>query len=290
MALNSSNAKSKKSKNEFEDLIESQNLIAEVGATSRLISKSEIKLMAKRTEIEDVLKEYQLSEESINDLEKEKVKVDLLLETLSRTSEYIDSIKKSQVGMTGGMSIMAYENQCGSCVYFESNGDSKGYCSYIRSYYYPGDKTCVHYSKGNSGCYITTIVCDILELPDDCGLLETLRNFRSNVLQKEPKYKKVLYEYDVVGPQIAKCLMEDYIEKEDKEMANGLLNCFILPTVDRIKEGRNTEAVKIYTQLTEVLIDTYGIERVKEVPNDYDYTKGGHGVKKLGTIGGNLYE
>ena len=185
---------------------------------------------------------------------------------------------------------MAYDNQCGSCVYFESNGDSKGYCSYIRSYYYPGDKICTHYSKGNSGCYITTIVCDILELSDDCGLLETLRDFRSNVLQKEPKYKKVLYEYDVVGPQIAKCLMEDYIEKEDKEMANGLLNCFIIPTVERIKEGRNTEAVKIYTQLTETLIDTYGIERVKEVPDDYDYTKGGHGVKKLGTIGGNLYE
>ena len=202
------------------------------------------------------------------------------------------------------------ENECGSCEYlrdehsdtkyFDDDNLHKGHCVSRGTYEYPDSKRCTDYKKQGTeremyiptrtGWYITTIVCDILELPDDCGLLETLRNFRSNILQKEPKYKKVLYEYDVVGPQIAKCLMEDYIEKEDKEMANGLLNCFIIPTVDRIKEGRNTEAVKIYTQLTEVLIDTYGIERVKEVPDDYDYTKGGHGVKKLGTIGGNLYE
>ncbi len=186
--------------------------------------------------------------------------------------------------------MASYSGQCGSCGNYDFKGDGEeGYCSYYKTYYYPGD-SCIHHTMYNGYCYITTIVCDILELSDDCGLLETLRGFRNNVMQKEPKYKKVLYEYDIVGPQIAKYLMEDYGKSEDREEIIGLFNFFILPTVKYINEKNYPEAVDRYTKLTEALIDKYGIERVKEVSDDYDYTKGGHGVKKLGTIGGNLYE
>ena len=179
-----------------------------------------------------------------------------------------------------------YYEQCGSCVYYEFNGEGyKGYCSYYKSYFYPGD-SCRYYSDGNNGCYITTIVCDLLGFDDNCPVLETLRKFRKDVLQTNPKYKDILYEYDIVGPQIAKNLMKDYAFDEDKEIPKALYDFYILPTVSLINEGRNTEAIKRYTQLTEGLIDTYGIERVKEIPNDYDYTKGGHGVKKLGTYRG----
>ena len=35
---------------------------------------------------------------------------------------------------------MAYETQCGGCIDYDFQGDNyKGYCSYYRSYYYPGD-------------------------------------------------------------------------------------------------------------------------------------------------------
>jgi len=268
-------------KNETGKLIENQDTLDEAINTSKLINISENKLMAKRTEIDDILREYQLPEEKRIELENSKSIINNSLKGLSKSNKYINAFISNQGGIH-----MAYDNQCGSCVYFESNGDSKGYCSYIKSYYYPGDKICTHYSKGNSGCYITTIVCDLMGLKDNCGILETLRGFRNNVMQKDPKYKETLYEYDIVGPQIAKYLMEDYGKSEDKEEIIGLFNFFILPTVRYINEKNYPEAVDRYTKLTEALIDKYGIERVQEVPNDYDYTNGGHGVKKLGTYGG----
>ena len=38
------------------------------------------------------------------------------------------------------MSNLEYQYQCGGCVYYDFQGDyKKGYCSWYRSYYYPGD-------------------------------------------------------------------------------------------------------------------------------------------------------
>ena len=74
------------------------------------------------------------------------------------------------------MSNLEYQYQCGGCVYYDFQGDyKKGYCSWYRSYYYPGDN-CSHQKPVNatSGCYITTIVCDVLGLDDDCSLLISL--------------------------------------------------------------------------------------------------------------------
>lgn len=76
------------------------------------------------------------------------------------------------------MSNLEYQYQCGGCVYYDFQGDyKKGYCSWYRSYYYPGDN-CSHQKPVNatSGCYITTIVCDVLGLDDDCSLLNNLRS------------------------------------------------------------------------------------------------------------------
>ena len=217
--------------------------------------------------------------------------------------------KKRATKTKQGGNAMSYdysENECGSCEflrdehsdtkYFDADNLHKGHCVARGTYEYPDSKRCTDYKKQgtdremyiptSTGCYITTIVCDLMGLKDNCGILETLRGFRNNVMQKDSKYKETLYEYDIVGPQIAKYLMEDYSKSEDKEEIIELFNFFILPTVRYINEKNYPEAVDRYTQLTEALIDKYGIERVKEVPEDYDYTKGGHGVKKIGTYRG----
>lgn len=115
---------------------------------------------------------------------------------------------------------MAYETQCGGCEYYDFQGDyNKGYCSWYRAYYYPGDD-CSHQSpkatSSSSNCYITTIVCDKLGLEDDCSVLNTLREFRDNVMQQNFKYCKILFEYDVIGPKISEMIKND--TDTDKEL------------------------------------------------------------------------
>ena len=112
---------------------------------------------------------------------------------------------------------MAYEGHCGSCGNFEGKDGKpynkqnpnyiKGFCNWYRAFYYPDDKCESHYRPrgGNpgGGCYITTMICDVLGKEDTCEALEVLRSFRNDVLQKDEKYAPILYEYDVVGPKIA---------------------------------------------------------------------------------------
>lgn len=174
---------------------------------------------------------------------------------------------------------MAYINQCGSCNYFEFEGDNrKGYCSYYKAFYYPGD-SCSHYTKGQS-CYITTMICDMLGYSDNCEILNTLRGFRNDVMQKDPKYKEILFEYDTVGPHIANSIREE----RDYELINGLLDAYILPVVDEVREKKYDKAVDKYVKMTKALEDYYGLRFIQGDMKDYDYTQGGHGkVIKLGT-------
>lgn len=181
---------------------------------------------------------------------------------------------------------MAYEGKCGSCDNFEEpRGSSpysstnayyvKGYCSWYKTYYYPDDSCRNHYRpRGGSsgGCYITTMVHSILGMDDKTDSMETLRSFRDNVLQKDEKYKDVLYEYDTVGPMIS-----EKLKQEDKKIVKEIYSSCLLPVVELIKENRNTEAIDKYRQMTKMLMIYYDIEVNNQVDKTYDYTTGGHG-------------
>ncbi len=187
------------------------------------------------------------------------------------------------------MSYVAYETQCGGCKYYDFQGDhSKGYCSWYRSYYYPGD-SCSHQEareSSTSTCYLTTIICELLGYPDDCYALATLRNFRDQVMQKEEKYRLLLLEYDVVGPQLA-----SMIRKSSQESGNDFQDClqqfyqqFIVSTVSLVEQHQVEEAVSQYKKMIQVLKEYYGIAEIteKELSNyqNYDFHQGGHGKIK----------
>ena len=193
-----------------------------------------------------------------------------------------------------------YENKCGSCYWlrdmnddntmFCGTSDEKGHCIYLKNCYYPDDNICSYYKNKNSyvpggGCYITTIVCDMLGFDDKCNILETLRKFRKNVMQTSSENKEILYEYDTVGPKISKSIKED----NDLELVNGILDFYILPTVNLIKKHNYKEAVLRYKNMTSSLENYYGIEYNGEVPTNYDYKNGGHGYQKI-KMGGFKYE
>ena len=183
---------------------------------------------------------------------------------------------------------MAYEGKCGSCFNFEeNNGDKynknnadyvKGYCTWYGCYYYPDDSCESHYKKrdnSNNTCYITTMICNKLGFPDKCDSLNTLRGFRDTVLQKNSKYQDILYEYDTVGPKISECL-----EKEDINFIYSLYHTFIVPIVSFIKGNKNKEAILKYFKMTLFLEYYYNIDDSVKVPDNYDYTVGGHGYLK----------
>lgn len=180
---------------------------------------------------------------------------------------------------------MAYEGHCGTCVNFEeTNGQPydkrnadyiKGYCIWYRSCYYPTDSCSSHYEArktSSTDCYITTIVCNRLGYDDTCDSLEVLRNFRNEVLQKDEKYKEILYEYDTVGPEIASNLVG-----ENLSIIQKIYQSFICPIVSFIKENQYETAIQKYIQMTQNLQNYYACSSSKKVPNEYDYQNGGHG-------------
>ena len=185
---------------------------------------------------------------------------------------------------------MAFEGQCGNCKDFKDKDNDnkpfdtkwakyeKGHCVRYGCFYW-ADDTCSKQNDrdkpdyGFNPCYITTVVCNILGYNDDCGVLQSLRNLRDNVMQKDEKYAKTLYEYDTVGPKIASKLQED----KDIELATALYNFYLVPTALLVNEEKYDEAVHRYQEMTTGLKDAFGIDETV-MPQNYDVKKGGHGL------------
>lgn len=135
-----------------------------------------------------------------------------------------------------------------------------GYCrAYNRSnsvsdsYY----KRSVESQNSSTGCFITTIICNILGENDNFDTLNKLRHFRDNVLQKDKKYLGLLLTYDIVGPIISHKLMED---KNKKQIAENLYNLGIKKVEDFIDNNNYNNAINLYRNMTQLLIDGYNIK------------------------------
>lgn len=180
---------------------------------------------------------------------------------------------------------MAYETQCGGCTSYDFQGDDvKGYCSYYKCYYYPGD-SCSHQTprESSSSCYITTIICDVLELDDDCSVLNNLRKFRDNVMQKDAKYLKLLLEYDVIGPTISDLIRQEYKQTQDKEMWIQFYNFYLVPTANFVQTNQYEEAITRYMEMIASLKEYFALEDIDldRIATDYDIASGGHGKMKF---------
>ncbi len=134
-----------------------------------------------------------------------------------------------------------------------------------------------------SGCYITTVICDILGYNDNCETLNILRLFRENILKCDFKYTDLLLQYDLVGPEISAHLktMEDNYEYSLK-----LYHSFLIPCVYAIKEGYVVEAVKIYKNMVTTLCETFNIELVSPKRDmEYDARTLGKGKRLVRNFG-----
>lgn len=183
---------------------------------------------------------------------------------------------------------------CGTCSNFDwDNKESyatrfrcDGTCRYVSPWdkqYYCNHKNNSNESSNNSytpsGCYITTMICNILGYPDDCELLTTLRMLRDNVLKCDFNYIDLLCQYDIVGPLISHKL----IEKEDNyRFSLQVCYNYLIPCINAIKEGFISESVRIYTNMVTYLCETFNIELVKPSRNlKYDINILGKGRQRL---------
>ena len=139
-----------------------------------------------------------------------------------------------------------------------------------------------YYSKNkvsSSGCYLTTMMCNILKMSDNNPFLNSIRSLRNNVMQKDEKYKALLVEYDVIGPTIAHNLSIDPLKYQIA--ANGFFK-YIKPISKLIKEKKYDEAISSYKEMTDKLKSFYHIDTVIEADmiENVDIKNSGHGIYK----------
>ena len=163
---------------------------------------------------------------------------------------------------------------CAQCVHLEWNNKEKYssveryWCKELHRYKETEDK-CRYFvldkSQKNTGgykpggCYITTIVCDILGYEDNCELLEVLRNFRDNYLKLHVEYLPILFEYDKIGPLISEHILK---EKNNYPFALGLMKYFLIPCANKIKEENYDSAINIYKNLVIYLNDEFNLPNI----------------------------
>ena len=154
------------------------------------------------------------------------------------------------------------------------------YRRYCRDYDYR-DCSIYKYETSSSGCFITTVLCNILGLPDNHETLKTLRNFRDNVLKKDKLYKEILMIYDGIGPYVADALSND---EKKHEKAKELYELSLKPIIEEIKNKKYDRAVKHYLYMTLYLISEYNLRDTYNALKDVDFgfmnfnqEKAGHG-------------
>ena len=197
---------------------------------------------------------------------------------------------------------MAYEAYCAACTYMGENSDYSGkyWCERKGEDCYACDAKCYNFCEaysrsnysrenmynnslnhsGSSGCYLTTIMCKLLNYPDDNYYLNTLRKFRDNVMKPNPKYIPLLLMYDFVGPMISYKLE---IDPQGKYLANIFFNKYITKAVSAIEEEKYETAINIYKAMTEELANNYNINIALITPeeNNIDMNTLGHARKRI---------
>lgn len=150
---------------------------------------------------------------------------------------------------------------CGDCIYMNLNDERNGeyYCGERYEYYPASDSTCWSFKprEDGGGCYLTTIVCNILGYADNGNILNTLRKFRDNVMRNNNAYQYLLDEYDIVGPKIAACIEHDAAKQE---LALLMKERYILPVYEYLQQKNYAAAVSQYKEMVLYLKQHYASE------------------------------
>lgn len=114
------------------------------------------------------------------------------------------------------------------------------------------------------GCFITTAVCEIYKLPDDCEELQTLRAFRDTYMQEHESRKVLVEQYYREAPGIVAKFKQLRSDRQ-RAIAFVLMNDYIYPAIHFIRREQNEVALGIYTAMF-----SYISRRVLEAEKETD--------------------
>lgn len=163
-------------------------------------------------------------------------------------------------------------NRCGDCDFLNYRDKRWGdiWCNYKGYYVDPGSRACSNYTYHGHcyGRYLICATCNILEIPkeEQKKYFKAFDNVRDiNTPEVEYMYDMIT-SYDVVGPMIADKLYQDRFRNV---IATSMLEDYIKPCYNLVKEGKYLEAVNKYEIMTMTLYNFYfavekNIERKKK--------------------------
>lgn len=160
------------------------------------------------------------------------------------------------------------------------------YCKYdYKTSNCPSYKQHFSSSSSSSGpCFITTVTCNILGKDDNDIVMQKLRNFRNEVLQRDEKYYDILKAYDTIGPIIASNLIND----KEKEIFTKVLYSILEKVAILIDKKEYDLAIEKYRIMTLLLINRYNLKHLFNNMSDsnfgytddnFDPQSAGHGFK-----------
>lgn len=103
-------------------------------------------------------------------------------------------------------------------------------------------------------CYVTTAVCQSLNLGEDCESLRLIKEFRDGYLASTEEGKNMIDAYYDIAPTLVKRIEKD-ASAEEKYV--WLWNQYIKPCVDFIKAGENEACCEKYCEMVNTLKDEY---------------------------------
>jgi len=166
------------------------------------------------------------------------------------------------------------DNYCGNCKHIDKNSKNywnEYYCNMEKKYLSESKKACSYFVLKDTGgyqpagCFITTIVCSKLGFNDDCEVLTTLRGFRENYLKRTDEGIKLLMLYDEVGPKIS-----NYIAIDSSKVAQVIMNNYLIPCTNFIKEKGYMEAINLYKDMVYKLLKQYNIMYIENYNKEVD--------------------
>ena len=106
----------------------------------------------------------------------------------------------------------------------------------------------------NSGCFITTAVCENFGKPDDCFELTTFRNFRDGWLIAQPDGKSLIAEYYAVAPRIVANINRT---ANPAKIYETIREKYLAPCLNFILRGDNLACKKLYVEMVTELKKIY---------------------------------
>lgn len=161
-----------------------------------------------------------------------------------------------------------YDGCCGSCVHMNTNKwnpySSKDYCycTERKQYYNLNESKCRYYEYDdykdyydlNHRWHVVTAILKKLELSDSYDCVKLLHDYRKNYLEKEKKYDILLCLYDMIGPVIAKCILDD---EDSYELCKKIAREFLIDIIFMVRDGKTEEALSKYIEMISLLSNIY---------------------------------